>query len=117
MREKTVYWVPKLGTLALLSILFMVCSAVVRVVWACGEPALSQAVFWFQVVLPLAANLVFVLTLLESHRDRLYRTAIAVWMGCVFFAVKALGFPSLLHTVLCLVLYALLAPLYTATVT
>lgn len=117
MREKTVYWVPKLGTLALLSILFMVCSAVVRVVWACGEPALSQAVFWFQVVLPLAANLVFVLTLLESHRDRLYRTAIAVWMGCVFFAVKALGFPSLLHTVLCLGLYALVAALYTATVT
>ena len=117
MRKKTVYWVPKLGALALLSMLFMACSALVRVVWACGEPALSRAVFWFQVVLPLAANVVFVLTLLESHRDRLYRTAIAVWMGCVFFAVKALGFPSLAHTVLCLGLYALVAALYTATVT
>jgi hypothetical protein len=35
----------------------------------------------------------------------------------VFFAAKALTFPSLIHTVLCLCLYALVAALYTATVT
>ena len=40
-----------------------------------------------------------------------------MWLGCVFFAVKAAGFDSLLHTVLCLGLYALVAVLYTATVT
>ena len=99
MRRKTIYWVPKLGVLALLSIIWMVCSGVIRVVWACGEPELSRSVFWFQIVLPLMANVIFVLTVLESHRDRLYRTAIAVWMGCIFFAEKALGFPSLIHTV------------------
>jgi hypothetical protein len=59
----------------------------------------------------------FALTLLGSGRDRIYRTAAAVWLGCVFFAVKAFTFPSLVHTVLCLCLYALVAVLYTATVT
>jgi hypothetical protein len=38
-------------------------------------------------------------------------------MGCVFFAVKALGFPSMIHTILCLCLYALVAVLFGATVT
>lgn len=32
-----------------------------------------------------------------------------MWMGCIFFAVKALGFPSVVHMVLCLLLYTLVA--------
>ena len=96
--------------------IFMAASAVLRIVWAAGE-ALSSAVFWLQVVLPLAANVSFIVILLRDSRDRLYRSAIPVWLGCVFFAVKALGFPSRLHTVLCLCLYALVAVLFTATVT
>ena len=116
MKKKCVYWLPKLGVLAALSMIFMAASAVLRIVWAAGE-ALSSAVFWLQVVLPLAANVSFIVILLRDSRDRLYRSAIPVWLGCVFFAVKALGFPSRLHTVLCLCLYALVAALYTATVT
>ncbi|MDD6604300.1 MAG: hypothetical protein PUE96_00065, partial [Oscillospiraceae bacterium] len=116
MKKKCVYWLPKLGVLAALSMIFMAASAVLRIVWAAGE-ALSSAVFWLQVVLPLAANVSFIVILLRDSRDRLYRSAIPVWLGCVFFAVKALGFPSRLHTVLCLCLYALVAVLYTATVT
>ena len=52
-----------------------------------------------------------------DSQDRLYRLAVPVWMGCVFFAVKALGFPSMIHTILCLCLYALVAVLFGATVT
>ena len=117
MKTKTVYWLPRVNALVMLSALFMVCSGVIRVVWACGEQALSGAVFWLQVVLPLAANVTFPVILFRDGRDRLYRSAIPVWLGCVFFAAKALTFPSLLHTVLCLCLYALVAALYTATVT
>ena len=116
MKKKSVYWLPKLGILAALSMLFMAASAVLRIVWAAGEE-LPAPVFWFQVVLPLAANVSFLVIVLRDSRDRLYRTAIPVWLGCVFFAVKALGFPSRLHTVLCLCLYALVAVLFTATVT
>lgn len=117
MKKKTVYWLPKLGVLAVLSMLFMLASAVVRIVWACGEDQLSRAVFWFQVILPLLANFAFIPIVLRDGRERFFRTAIPVWLGCVFFAVKALTFPSLLHTVLCLCLYLLVLVLYTATVT
>ena len=117
MKQKSVYWVPRVNALVILSALCMVCSAVVRTVWAHGETAISRPTFWLQILLPIAANLFFALTALMDCRERLYRTAIPVWMGCVFFAVKAQGFPSRLHTVLCLLLYALVAVLYTATVT
>ena len=117
MKKKTIYWLPKTGVLAVLSALFMACSAVVRIVWAAGEPSLTRSILWLQVVLPLAANVSFVAILFRDGRERLYRSAIPVWLGCVFFAVKALGFPSLIHTVLCLLLYGLVAVLYTATVT
>ena len=115
--RQVVYRLPGSSLPAVGSALFMVCSAVVRIVWACGESAVSRPTLWLQILLPIAANLLFVLTLLESGRDRLYRTAPAVWLGCVFFAVKAFTFPSVVHTVLCLCLYALVAVLYTATVT
>ena len=117
MKKKTVYWVPRVNALEILSALCMVCSAVVRTVWAHGETAISRPMFWLQILLPIAANLLYALTALLDCRERLYRTAIPVWMGCLFFIVKALGFPSRLHTVLCLLLYALVAVLYTATVT
>ena len=116
MKKRTVYWIPKINALVILSAICMVCSAVVRIVWACGEDAVSRPTLWFQILLPIAANLLFALMALTDGRDRLYRTAVPVWMGCVFFAVKALGFPSMLHTVLCLLLYALVAALYGATV-
>ena len=117
MKKNTFYFLPRLGALALLSLLFMVCSAALRAVWFWGEEALPAGMFWGQIVLPLLANVTFIIILLRDGRDRLYRTAIPVWLGCVFFAVKALGFSSLAHTVLCLGLYALVSVLYTATVT
>ena len=117
MKKKTIYYLPGLTVPAILSALFMVCSAVVRIVWACGETSLSRSFLCLQILLPLSANVSFVLILLRDGKDRLFRSAIPVWLGCVFFAVKALGFPSRLHTALCLLLYALVALPYTATVT
>ncbi len=116
MKKRTVYWVPKLNIAVVLALAFMLTSAVLRLVWVCGDDV-SGWLFWSQAALPLLANLTFFTTVLRDSRDRLFRTAIPVWLGCVFFALKALTFPSLLHTVLCLCLYALVLVLYTATVT
>ena len=116
MKNRSVYWLPRLGVLAILSALFMLASGVVRLVWAVGTAEESRSLFWFQMVLPLLANVTFISILLRDGRDRLFRSAIPVWLGCIFFAVKSLGFATLIHTVLCLCLYALVAVLYTATV-
>ena len=102
--------------MVLLSALLMAGSGLIRAAWAIGEPELSPSIFLFQVLLPLWANLCFVWILFLDGRERLYRSAIPVWLGCAFFAVKAFYFVSILHTVLCLLLYALVAALYTATV-
>ena len=116
MKQRTVYWLPSIRGMVLLSALLMACSGFIRAAWAMGEPGLSLSVLLFQVLLPLWANLCFVWILFLDGRERLYRSAIPVWLGCVFFAVKAFYFVSILHTVLCLLLYALVAILYTATV-
>ena len=118
--KKTVYWLPKIGILAILSALFMAASAAFRIGWVCGlgsDGGVTKGLLWFQIVLPLLANVSFLIILFRDGKDRLFRSAIPVWLGCVFFAVKSLGFASRLHTVLCLCLYALVAVLYTATVT
>ena len=43
-------------------------------------------------------------------------TFIPVLLGVVFFIIKALGFDSIIHTILCILLYLLVAMLYTGTV-
>lgn len=116
MKQRTVYWLPSIRGMVLLSALLMAGSGLIRAAWAIGEPELSPSIFLFQVLLPLWANLCFVWILFLDGRERLYRSAIPVWLGCAFFAVKAFYFVSILHTVLCLLLYALVAALYTATV-
>lgn len=117
MKKRNVAWIPATNALVVLSALCMVCSAVVRIVWACGESAISRPTLWLQIYLPIAANLLFALMLFTSARDRLYRTAVPVWLGCIFFAVRAAGLESTLHTAACLCLYALVAVVYTAAVT
>ena len=117
MKQRTAYWIPTINVLVILAALCMLGSAVVRIVFYAGERFIPGSILAFQILLPLAANVLFALLLLTSGRDQVYRTAVPVWLGCVFFAVKAAVFDSLLHTVLCLLLYALVAVLYTATVT
>lgn len=117
MKKKTVYWIPETSLLVVVSALLMLCSAVVRIVYYVGERYISGETMALQILLPVVANLGFALLLFTCGRDRLYRTAIPVWLGCVFFAVKAMGFPSVVHMALCLLLYAVVAALYTATVT
>lgn len=103
--------------MVLCSALLMTCSAVERIVWAFGEPAISLPTLWLQILLPIAASLLLALMLLTAGKDRLYLTAVPVWMGIAFFAVKSLKFPSLMHTAAYLLLYLLAGGVYTATVT
>lgn len=116
MKKTTVYWLPERSVWVGLALLLMTFSAIFRLVWVFAAE-LSDYLFWTQAALPLLANVTFLTTVLRDGGDRLYRTAIPVWLGCVFFALKALTFPSAVHMALCLCLYALVAALYTATVT
>ena len=114
--KRTVYYLPAVNLPVILAAVLMALSAGLRIAWAWGAD-LTAYRFWTQAVLPIAACLMALPIIFRDGGKRLYRTAIPVWLGCVFFALKALTFPSVVHTVLCLCLYALVAVLYTATVT
>ena len=64
--KKTVYWLPKIGILAILSALFMAASAAFRIGWVCGlgsEGDITKGLLWFQIVLPLSTAVLAVITL------------------------------------------------------
>ena len=66
MKKRSVYRLPKIGVLAILSALFMLASAVVRIVWLGGESGLSTGFIWTQAVLPLVCNFAFIIILFRD---------------------------------------------------
>lgn len=66
--------------------------------------------------LPLIAAAVFLWVVLRRGETHTGCTVISVLCGVIFFIVKALSFPSRLHTVLCILLYLTVLSLYSLTV-
>ena len=112
--KKTYYTITKPNPAVLSAAFLMLCAAVVRIVYYTGVRA-AAGELWVQGALPVCAGLLFAVMLFTTAADRLYRTAVPVLMGCVFFAVKAGGF-SPVHRALCWVLYLAVALLYFLTV-
>ena len=105
--EKTSFW-------AEASVILMVISAVFRLIGCIGQ--FGDAYFAVtQIALPIACNLLFILIVMTMGGKFFFMTTVPVLFGVVFFILKALSFDSWLHIVLCIVLYVLVAVLYTAT--
>lgn len=100
---------------AVLAMLFMTAAAVLRLWYYTSRP-LSPLIFWVYLLLPLAAAMIFLAVILLWGQTHARLTAIPVLLGVAFFIVKALSFPSLTHTVLCITLYTAVLVLYTLTV-
>ncbi len=62
----------------------LVGSAVTRIVFACLKGSGESANVWSQIVLPVAACLLYVLIVLLDGQERLYKTAIPVWMATIY---------------------------------
>jgi len=83
MERKTSFYVsPKNGLIWLMA-LCMVCSAVARVVFV----GMKGADLWCQIVLPIAASLLYALIALLNGKNHFYKTAIPVWMICIYYAI------------------------------
>lgn len=91
MKQRTVYWLPSIRGMVLLSALLMTCSGLIRTVWAVGEPALSVSVFLFQVLLPLWANLCYALV------AALYTATVIGIVRTQAFLWPLFGLPMLYH--------------------
>ena len=116
-RDKLRYSVSRHNIFVKLSAILMAMSALLRLIGYWGFWSNKDATFIYtQIALPVLCNVLFIIIVLYMGKRLFSLTAIPVLLGVVFFIIKALGFDSILHTILCILLYILVAMLYTGTV-
>ena len=92
MKNKTSYNVsPKNGFVWLMA-LCMVCSAVARIVFVGMKGTDTTLTLWSQIILPIAAALLFALYALLNGKEHFYKTALSVWMICIYYYFVFSGF-------------------------
>ncbi len=82
MEKKAHFYVSSKNLLTWLMALCMVCSAVARILFV----GVKGTDLWSQILLPITASLLYALIALCSGKERFYKTAIPVWMICIYFA-------------------------------
>ena len=116
MEKRVSYYVSRKSFLVWLSALVMTASAALRIAYSCGKGADASTV-WFQIVLPVAACLIFVLMILLGGEERFYRTAIPAFMLAIYYSVRVSSvLPSLSLRFVFWVAYLAMAGLYAVTV-
>ncbi len=93
MEKRKHLYVSNKNVLTWLMALCLVGSAVARIVFAGLKGSGDSLEVWSQIVLPVAATLLFVLIALFNGKEMFYKTAIPVWMMGLYYAL-------LPHTVL-----------------
>lgn len=115
--EKIRYSVGRKNFFVWLSVVFMALSALCRFFGYWGFWSNQTAQFnIFQIALPILCNILFAVIVICAGRRFFSLTFIPVMLGVMFFIIKAFGFDSILHTVMCVCLYIAVAFIYTATV-
>ena len=87
MENKTRIYVSRKNPLTWLMVLCMIGSAVTRVLFA-GEEGTG---LWSQIILPIAAALLYAFIALCDGKERFYKTAIPVWMMMIYFFIVFMG--------------------------
>ena len=93
MEKNTRFYVSRKNVLTWLMALCMVCSAVARIVFVgLKGPDYNTFTVWSQIVLPIAAALLFALIVLLTGKELFYKTAFPVWMICIYYFFVFAGF-------------------------
>ena len=92
MKNRTSYYVSKKNWLTWMMVLCMVCSAVTRIVFVAMKGTDAAGNVWSQIVLPIAAAVLYALITLLNGKEHFYKTAIPVWMICVYYYFVFAGF-------------------------
>ncbi len=88
MEKRKHFYVSRKNPLTWLMALCLVGSAVARIVIACVRGTQNSLEVWSQIVLPVAATLLYVLIVLLNGKELFYKTAIPVFLLAVFYAVR-----------------------------
>ena len=88
MEKRIHLYVSRKNVLTWLMALCLVGSAVARIVIPNMKGAWEELNVWSQIVLPVAATLLYVLITLINGREMFYKTALPVWMMGLYFALQ-----------------------------
>ena len=117
MKNRTNYYVSSKNLLTWLMALCMLGSAVTRIVFVGMKGIDGTAQMWTQILLPIAAGLLFALITLLSGKEQFYKTAIPVWMICIYYYFVFAAFNFGRFNTMIVALYAIamlfIAVLYT----
>ena len=83
MEKSKSYYVSRKNVLTWLSVLLILCSAVVRLMLHCEKGTAFSTSVAFQIWLPVFAGILFVWNVLINGKERIYRTAIPVALFCI----------------------------------
>ena len=87
MEKRIHLYVSRKNVLTWLMVLCMVGSAVARIAIPCVKGTWGELEVWSQIVLPVAATLLYVLIVLLRGDEMFYQTAIPVWMMGIYYAI------------------------------
>ena len=119
MEKRISLFVSRKNVLTWLMALCLVGSAVTRIAFAGLKGSGNTLEVWSQIVLPVAATLLYVLIVLFNGKEMFYKTALPVWLMGLYFALRphpivgSNGFVlAMFYT--CLVFYCLLYTVLTS---
>ena len=107
MKNRTNYYVSRKNPLTLLMALCMICSAVARIVFVGMKGTDSTLQMWSQIVLPIAAALLFAYIVLLHGKEQYYKSALPVWLICIYYYFVFAGFHFGRWNTMILALYAI----------
>ena len=88
MEKRIHLYVSRKNVLTWLMALCLVGSAVARIAIPCMKGVWEALDVWSQIVLPVAATLLYVLITLINGKEMFYKTAIPVWMMGIYYAIQ-----------------------------
>ena len=114
MKERSHIYVSRKNVLTWMTVLCLLGSAVARIAVFGLKGSEYSVPMWSQILLPVAACLLYVLIILLDGKERFYKTAIPVWMMSLYFCcmITHVGFSKMV-IVLYWIAFLFLSVLYT----
>ena len=112
---KVRFSIDKTGFFAESAMILLILSAIFRII-GCWGLWTDRVYALMLILLPVCCCLLLALCILLFGKKGFFLSFIPVLLGVVFFVFKSLYFDNWIHTVLCILLYMVVAVLYTGTV-
>ena len=87
MEKRVHFYVSRKNPATWLMALCMVCSAVARIAFPGVKGSGDSLYVWSQIVLPIAASVLYMLIALLNGKEQFYKTAIPVWMMAIYSGI------------------------------